>query len=788
MKRGLWKKVLALSLAAVMSLGLAACNGGSGDDSQGGGSGDGGGFVGVGSGSTTQLGKENVYSFQEINLLRDDDNVNNMVYRDGRLYLLVYNWVGSGEESGEKNVFGCYKAGVDGSGSSFVELALPEKEESYSWINNTLISPEGYIYAVENSTYEDSSDPDNYIYEDRYYLHCWDMEGGLQWSVRIDSGNTGDWAYCSQLLDGGGGRALAVMNGSRNELVLYSPQGEEISRREMDSEVLEHSTLIYTRDDGTPMVVFYNEEYTERFVACYDMETGTLGEQTRLPFNSYGVRGGSGTKLLLTDNLGVYTWNIGDAEPKMMMNIVNSDLPANDMNYVQIIDDRHFVALYYDLSSWEQKCAYFTYVDPADIPDKKELVLGGAYISSDLKAKVIEFNKASDQYRITLKDYNIYNSGKDWMAGQNRINSDIISGQMPDIMMLSDVGSYANYASKGALADIGAMLEADPELGGLEYLQNVWDAFSVNGKLYAVVPSFNVHTMAAKKSLVGEPQSWTMADVEAALAGMPEGATAFGSSMLRDTFIYQMMDFAGRDFIDVETGKCSFNSQGFMDMLEYARTLPRENDQMYDMEYEVYVDSENQYRENRSLLYDLYISNIKDSKYQIKGYIGEEVSFVGFPATGSNGSTLVTGSYTFMISARSGQIDGAWQFVRQFLAEEYQTSAELYNMPVLKSAFLARAREATERPYWIDESGARQYYDDTWYVNGEEIILEPFTQEEVDKFCEFIYTVNRTGYYNEFIHNIIAEEAEAFFAGQKSVREVADIIQSRAQVYVDENR
>ncbi|MDE6518654.1 MAG: extracellular solute-binding protein, partial [Acetatifactor sp.] len=144
------------------------------------------------------------------------------------------------------------------------------------------------------------------------------------------------------------------------------------------------------------------------------------------------------------------------------------------------------------------------------------------------------FNKASDRYRITLKDYSVYNTSEDWMAGQTRLNSDIVNGQMPDIMLLGDMSSYGNYVSKGLLADIGSLLEADPELGKLEYLQNVWDAYSVNGKLYAVVPSFNVRTMAAKKSLVGEPQSWTMADVETVLATMPEGAKAFGN-MVRDT-------------------------------------------------------------------------------------------------------------------------------------------------------------------------------------------------------------------------------------------------------------
>lgn len=470
----------------------------------------------------------------------------------------------------------------------------------------------------------------------------------------------------------------------------------------------------------------------------------------------------------------------------MLMDIVNSDLAANELNYVQIIDDQHFLAIYNSLADWTQKCAYFTYVDPASIQDKTVLMLGGVYIGTDVKAKVIEFNKSSDQYRIMLKDYSVYNTSEDWAAGPTRLNSDIISGQMPDIMILDNMSNYANYVAKGLLADVGQLIAADPEIGQQEYLQNVWDAFRVNGTLYAVVPSFNVHTMIAKKSLVGDPASWTMADMRAVLATMPEGATAFGS-MTRDSFIYQMMGFVGQDFIDMDTGKCSFDSQSFIEMLEYAKTLPEENPQDSEEDYD-WSYYENQYRENRSLLYDLSIYTIKDCKYQIKGTMGEAVSFVGFPTADSNGSTLSTGSYTFMLSAKSGQQDGAWQFVRQFLLPEYQNGGEVYNMPVLKSAFLSKAQEATERPYWTDENGNREYYDDIWYINGEEVILEPFSQEEVDAICEFIYSVNRTAYFNEYIQNIIVEETGAYFSGQKSVQDVVDIIQSRAQVYVDENR
>ena len=89
---------------------------------------------------------------------------------------------------------------------------------------------------------------------------------------------------------------------------------------------------------------------------------------------------------------------------------------------------------------------------------------------------------------------------------------------------------------------------------------------------------------------------------------------------------------------------------------------------------------------------------------------------------------------------------------------------------------------------YTDENGNKVEYDETYYINGEEILLPQLTQEQVDRIVSFVESVNKRGYYNEAISNIISEEAGAYFSGQKSARDVAGVIQSRVQVYVNENR
>ena len=93
-----------------------------------------------------------------------------------------------------------------------------------------------------------------------------------------------------------------------------------------------------------------------------------------------------------------------------------------------------------------------------------------------------------------------------------------------------------------------------------------------------------------------------------------------------------------------------------------------------------------------------------------------------------------------------------------------------------------------EKSYYTDEEGNRIEYDDTMYINGQEITYSPLSQEQADQLVDFIYSVNNKVFHNEDIVNIVTEEAEAFFKGQKSAKEVTGLIQNRVQLYINENR
>jgi len=674
---------------------------------------------------------------------------------------------------------------ADGSDKKLSKL---EKDATMQtgWIGNWSVMDDGSVIGINESWNEDLSDPENPIYETKYLLMKWDDNGALKWNVDI-SGDNGEYIYAQKILQYKGNTVLIT----GDSLVLtFDADGKELSRKKIEGADINNGGAIIVKEDGKALQITYNNEYTKMYVSELDLETCQLKERKELPGNitNYGLYPGKTTDFILNNSTGIYTYNIGDAEPVKLMDFVNSDLATFSLENITFINDKEFIATYNDSVTWTNHVARFTYVDPSTIPDKITLLLGCNYLNGDVRGDIIDFNKSNNQYRITIKDYSIYNTPDDYMQTYTQMNNDIISGKMPDIMVLDTSQDITSWVNKGLLADIGEMIEKDEELSKLEYLQNIWQAFAVNDKQYMVIPSFTVQTMIARKDLVGERSGWTMTEFQQFMATLPDGVKPFGDDILRDNMMYYIMQYCGSDFVDVNTGKCNFDSPEFIAMLEFANTLPKEFSEDY-WENTDWMAMESMYRDKKAVIMNGYIYNIQNLVYNIHGTLGDEANFIGFPGIEGNSSVIMPGSNMYALSAKSANLDGAWEFVRKYLTEEYQTGEQLYEMPVLKSAFVDKAMKATEKPFYIDpETGEKVEYDDYYWINDEQIVLEPFTEKEVNDICNFIYSLNKRSYYNQNIINIVNEEAGSFFEGQKSAREVAQIIQSRVQIYVDENQ
>ena len=253
-----------------------------------------------------------------------------------------------------------------------------------------------------------------------------------------------------------------------------------------------------------------------------------------------------------------------------------------------------------------------------------------------------------------------------------------------------------------------------------------------------------------------------------------------------------MMQFNESAFIDWNTGKCSFDTQEFMDLLEFANRCPQEGD------YDPTAPSEMTMLEKGDLLLStVYVSQFQDLQPYMKA-LNNEVTFVGFPTVDGKRGNLLSVGELFGISSRSEMKEGAWEFLEYYLAGNSDSDRYNYGFSANRKQFDIEAAEAVKIQYYTDDNGeyildeegnpiqmntgGGMSYEDGWSIE----FTVP-TQQEVDTIVSIIENARPISAQNEEIMKIINEEVEGFFSGQKPVKDVADIIQRRVQMYVDEN-
>ena len=639
---------------------------------------------------------------------------------------------------------------------------------------NFTADAEGNIYSImyQYATYENG---DN---QDKIYLESYGTDGSDKWKIQLNENVAeGEYFYVNSLFCNDMNQI--VMDSSRG-IEIYDTQGNPIKLIEKPNT---NDTRLLRIRDGKFAVA--SSDGNSASIQTLDLQSGVFGEKTKLPFNyyRYQIMNGLYYDVYLSDDYGVYGYNIGDAEITKVMDYISSDFSSNYLYQASFIDENTFVAYYYNDEGVQ--LSKFTKVPAEEVVDKIELTLGCYYLNYDIKQQLVDFNKNSDQYKIYIRDYSSYDTMDDYTQGLTRLNADIVSGDVPDIMLLSSQMPVESYIAKGVFADLNEFLEKDSQLKKEELLPNVLEALSYGDGLYRIAPSFSVSSFAAKTADVGEEPGWTMDAAMALLATKPEG-TQLLSEITSSNFMYYTMWICGQEYVDWDKGECYFDTEGFKKILEYANSLPREIDYTGVMDDETYwQEMETQYRNGKTILSMQYLSSFRDYAYAKQGTFGEDITFIGFPVEDGLGGCLNI-DQTMAISALSKNQDAAWEFVKSFFTEEYQDNLE-YNFPVRISSMQKLEEKSWEKPYTVDEQGNKHEYDDYFYVGGVEVPVEPLTKEESGKVLDYIKSLNTICTYNEDLNNIITEETESYFSGQKSVDEVVKVIQSRAKIYVSEN-
>ncbi len=540
---------------------------------------------------------------------------------------------------------------------------------------------------------------------------------------------------------------------------------------------------MFAMKDGSVVVAYYGN-------TGWSLEVVDFAQKSLKPLESsivfdYGTYlGGTETDLLYTQNAILYTCNLGDEKPTALLNWMDSDINSSNLQDFTILPDGRIAAVTIDYSAGaEMELSVLTKKNRSEVPEKQILTYASLYVPYYTENDIVAFNKQSDKYRIEVKEYG--DDTMDYADRMSLLNTDLTSGNGPDIIDLSYCPlSLSELVDAGVVEDLTPYLEADDTLKREDMVENVMRAYEQDGGLYGIMSCFGIESIIGKVSDVGDQTTWSIEDMMALVDS--KGKDVEIIEYMDKSYMLTLLCMMNQNlFIDKEAGTCDFTSGEFAKMLEFANRFPKEVDYNANGPSEI-----EKIRNGQLVLISRIITSV--SLYQMYEYeFGEPVNFIGYPTFEGSGLLLSSNGTTVAMHAGSKNKDGVWEFIRFNLSEKRQENLPTANggFPILKSALDKELAEAMEDEYYEDEDGNQKLTSKaTWSTGDFSVEVYAATQEQVDRIREMIDTAQPNARADQKISEIINEEAQAYFDGQKSMEDVAALVQNRVQTYLSETK
>lgn len=804
------KKVTALLLALCMVLGLAACGNG-GDD-------------------TSQL-SGTIYMPEYIDFNLDAEYINSG-YCDGQNVYVIAEIRTETEpyvdpDTGEsfpnyEYTTGIYRIPLDGGEpvklENFESTPIPEGVEGSSNISNIRGGEDGTLWVTEDvytTTFELPADFDpntddkwNYPSESTNSQILRQLDSTGNELSRIDTSGMqeklGADYINSMIMDPEGCFFTSVQTygetTSETKIVVLDKDQNVLFTIEEEN-LWGQLTLL---GDGTVGMSVWSEEGGQ-VLRTIDKAAKGWGAEYPLPPNGGNIYTGSQKYIFYYDNGdSLYGFNKETKAGEKILSWSAANINKDELMFFTFLEDGRIVAM---TRSWgmngndmTMELAILTEKDASVLKDKVTLTYATQYLGYEERNKIIDFNKSSDKYRIEIKDYSEFNTAEDYKAGLTKLNTEIAAGNVPDILNVSGL-PIQQYGAKGLLEDLWPYIDNDPDLGRDAIMENVFKAAEQDGKLYQVFSTFSIQTVVGATKVVGDRMSWTLDDLQAALATMPEGCTIFGEGDTKAGMLSNVLAQNMDAFVDWSTGQCSFDSEDFISLLEFCNSFPLEYD-WNNVDWEEYEDDNTRVMNGKQMLLNAYLYDLGDSLQMYEVVFNGDYSFIGFPQEdGSVGSSFSLGNGIAMSSTCKDK-EGAWSFMREYLMPQYANVDEEYmiggyNLSTNKADFEKMVEMAMKKEYQLDENG-NQVLDEngqpievpkyTYGFNDLTVDVYATTQEQYDQFMALYNAIDSISTYDENIYNIVNEVAGGYFNGDKTVQDTAKQIQDRVTLYVNEQR
>lgn len=546
----------------------------------------------------------------------------------------------------------------------------------------------------------------------------------------------------------------------KNALLIISETGELLCSAQWDQDA--PLLFLCKNQDGSPLYMSPNKAKRTNTYWGYDNAAGemcSLGESEFVEMNSICMDSNGNLYYLSDEN--IVRWDTRSGSRENIFNYKNNQLFSNSNSKVMTIRENGDLAILDCLSD-----GLSIYVlSPNPPTESRTLTLVNTSLGDSIvTAAASLFSMKRPGVTIEISDFN--SSGSDDVEAYttNLINR-IVAGDAPDMFVISAETMYTLY-EKGALADLTDSIPKDTRE---QVFGCVWNAGTIDGKLTGLATKISTHSILVSDEVWAQ-DIWRLEDIlelaDSAPAGTLRGIICTESSS-PSAVLYRL---ALRDIdsclVDREAGICHFDSDIFRRLLEYCKTTSQNQNSgtaeaVMEGDYLAYA-------------YDFYFGFTEFSTQTSR--FPENYHWIGVPTDGVSGNLIYAKDF-LVVSKDTENMDLISEFLPFIYGDEL---TRLYPEFCLRRDVLRR------RVLDANEYRSSAEFD---MGGGVYRVLEckPDGTAYTEDYITFMDSCVLEPPEDSAIASIVLEEVEPYFSGNKDINTVIDIIQSRVQIYLNEN-
>ena len=431
-----------------------------------------------------------------------------------------------------------------------------------------------------------------------------------------------------------------------------------------------------------------------------------------------------------------FGWSIADAAVTQLFNCDEVGLYAMDVEAFCGIGNGQYLGLEYDPSAADEGGQYLFWLTPAegDLSEKRIIRVAGSR-SSILSMAIRDFASMYPEYQVEYVDYDALHGEQ----AEQRLLMDMLYGECPDLLFVNGL-PFEQYARQGLLEDLYAYLDADEALSREDLTQNLLCALETDGALYCLPQTYLLDTAVGLQETVGGKEGWSMTAFLDTAQAHPEITSIFaqenGQGMLELLLLH-----APGTFVDYEAAEARFDSPDFLRLLALAEAQKGPEAE----------PGRDVLQSGQTLLEELMIVRAEEFEEQYTSEL-QGCVFSGFPGAGQASFYL---TLPMAIPVNAQEKTGAWAFLKLLITED------LYAAPS-RGGWLPLQADFEEKTAAMTDSAAQA-------------LLRELQQ-----------TAQTVFYYDEAVQTILREELPYFLAGDQTASQIADRIQGRVQLYLQE--